>query len=303
MAFKTSKEEVINSIMEDIETLGRIPSRDEMTMAKRQVNNHFGTYRNMLEELNLKEFRHDFVGDCLECGNTFYAKCKLSEPRKFCSQKCANVYMGANYQFTEERKTSISEGLKLYHSEKVKNNPEQYKKEVTKEKKIRHRKIYKNVCIICENPFDSIKRPKKICSEECNNKHRKKISFKAGRNSAAKRVKRSKNEIALYDLLNEYLPNELLHNKPIFNGWDADIIIPDLKIAIQWNGPWHYRKITEKHSVKQVQNRDSIKQKEILKAGYKLIIVKDCDNKMTTVKSCEIIKELLYSEFSCLSIF
>lgn len=38
----------------------------------------------------------------------------------------------------------------------------------------------------------------------------------------------------------------------MFNGWDADIIIEDLKIAILWNGKWHYEKITEKHSVSQV---------------------------------------------------
>lgn len=42
-----------------------------------------------------------------------------------------------------------------------------------------------------------------------------------------------------------------------------------------WNGPWHYKKITKNHSVKQVQNRDKIKIEEIKKAGYIPYIIKD----------------------------
>jgi hypothetical protein len=42
-----------------------------------------------------------------------------------------------------------------------------------------------------------------------------------------------------------------------------------------WNGVWHYKKITEKHSVEQVQNRDRIKIKEIKKCGYEPYIIKD----------------------------
>lgn len=64
-------------------------------------------------------------------------------------------------------------------------------------------------------------------------------------------------------------------NEQKFNGWDADVIIEDLKIAVLWNGKWHYEKITQKHSVKQVQNRDNIKIKEIIKCGYIPYIIKD----------------------------
>ena len=42
-----------------------------------------------------------------------------------------------------------------------------------------------------------------------------------------------------------------------------------------WNGPWHYKKIKENHSVEQVQNRDKIKILEIQKAGYIPYIIKD----------------------------
>ena len=38
---------------------------------------------------------------------------------------------------------------------------------------------------------------------------------------------------------------DVLHNEPIFNNWDADIILKEYKIAVLWNGIWHYKKITK----------------------------------------------------------
>lgn len=68
-------------------------------------------------------------------------------------------------------------------------------------------------------------------------------------------------------------------NDCCFNGWDADVIIDDFKIAVMWNGPWHRRKITKKHSVVQVQNRDRIKIKEIIACGYIPYVIDDPSNK------------------------
>lgn len=61
----------------------------------------------------------------------------------------------------------------------------------------------------------------------------------------------------------------------MFNGWDADVIIEDYKLAILWNGVWHYKKIKDKHSVEQVQKRDELKLYEIQKLGYIPYIIKD----------------------------
>lgn len=96
----------------------------------------------------------------------------------------------------------------------------------------------------------------------------------SGIKSAHNIVKRSKNEIYFYELCKQKFIN-VKHNKNLFNGWDADIIIDDLKIAILWNGKWHYKKITENHSLKQVKNRDRIKIKEIKKCGYIPYTIKD----------------------------
>jgi hypothetical protein len=138
-------------------------------------------------------------------------------------------------------------------------------------------------CIICGNAIPYDKRLRKTCCEECLH-----ASFAAaGKASAVKVCKRSKNEIAFCQLCESYFGKEsVLHNVQMFNGWDADIILPKLKLAILWNGPWHYKKIHSDHSLRQVQNRDAIKLSEIAKCGFKSYIIKDLgsesDNKVTT---------------------
>lgn len=87
-------------------------------------------------------------------------------------------------------------------------------------------------------------------------------------------LRRSKNEIEFCKLCEEYF-NNVKHNECIFNGWDADIIIEDIKFAVLWNGPWHYKQITKSHSVKQIQNRDKIKINEIKECGWTPYIIKD----------------------------
>lgn len=87
-------------------------------------------------------------------------------------------------------------------------------------------------------------------------------------------LRRSKNEIEFCKLCEEYFDN-VKHNESIFNGWDVDIIIEDIKFAVLWNGPWHYKQITKLHSVKQTQNRDKIKVKEIEECGWTPYIIKD----------------------------
>ena len=97
-----------------------------------------------------------------------------------------------------------------------------------------------------------------------------------GRNSSKiqSETRRSKNEIHFAELCKNVFSN-VDTNKQIFNGWDADVILNDQKVAVLWNGKWHYEKITQKHSVSQVQNRDKIKLNEIKKCGYTPYIIRD----------------------------
>ena len=123
-------------------------------------------------------------------------------------------------------------------------------------------------CCVCNKWMPGSKR---TCSAKC-------LSIRlqqAGQLSAAKLVKRSKQEIELFTLC-ESLPTAVTHNTPIVNGWDADIIFNDIKLAILWNGPWHYRQMPHKnHSLLQVQTRDAIKIKELTALGWEVLVFED----------------------------
>lgn len=86
--------------------------------------------------------------------------------------------------------------------------------------------------------------------------------------------------------------SEVFENKQMFNGWDADVIIPEYKLAVLWNGNWHHKKITKKHSLKQVRARDKIKIDQIRLAGYIPYVINDygaCNYKFVEVKFKEML--------------
>jgi len=142
-------------------------------------------------------------------------------------------------------------------------------------------------CRQCGAIFKSRRLRTKCCSRSCSASWRYnpdnpdyerniEIQRKAGRASAAVQAanRRSKNEICFAEYCEAHFDN-VLTNEQMFNGWDADVILPDLKVAILWNGKWHYEEIMEGTSLKQIQNRDRIKLKEIRKAGYEPYVIKD----------------------------
>lgn len=155
-------------------------------------------------------------------------------------------------------------------------------------------------CKLCNAIFH--KKRRMFCSKECLKKHQnisrksdayKESSRKGGLVSATKQCKRSINEI-YFSILCKIVFENVLTNEPIFEGWDADIIIPDYKIAISWNGAWHYQKIREEHNLKQVQSRDKIKDEIIKKHGYEHYIIKDLGTKCKKFVKLEFEKFLNY---------
>lgn len=111
----------------------------------------------------------------------------------------------------------------------------------------------------------------KYCSDSC----RKSALQNAGLKSAQlqSEIRRSKNEILFAELCSKKFQIET--NSAIFNGWDADVILPNEKVAVLWNGKWHYSQISKSQSLSQIQNRDRIKLKEIENCGYESYIIKD----------------------------
>ena len=86
--------------------------------------------------------------------------------------------------------------------------------------------------------------------------------------------RRSKNEVAFFELCRKEFKN-VKSNEIIVNGWDADIYFPQFKLAVFWNGVWHYKKILKKQSLIQTQNRDKIKQRIFEEQNIKVYIIKD----------------------------
>jgi hypothetical protein len=193
----------------------------------------------------------------------------------YCSRSCANKRI-----CSEEHKTKTSKSLIAYYK-----NVE--------------RVSVVNVCEWCGIEFNK-KRKRRFCSKFCASKYITKnlikYSRKAGQASSQKQSesRRSKNEKYFAELCANKFQNVLM-NVAMFNGWDADVIIKDYKIAVLWNGVWHYNKITKKHSVKQVENRDKIKISEIKKLGYEPYIIKDLGkyNKFFVEKEFEIFEKYI----------
>ena len=170
----------------------------------------------------------------------------------YCSYKCSN---GRIHSEITKDKISKSVTTTAYYNK-------QYKPPYCKVK----------ICKYCNRYFELAKKSDRIsCSEQC--KH---LLISAGsKKSVAKQMRRSKDEIALYELCRDYF-NHVEHNIPMFNGWDADIIIHDFQIAIMWNGPWHYRNMNfGNHSLSQVQTRDRIKIDTIESFGWKVLVFED----------------------------
>lgn len=186
---------------------------------------------------------------CPGCKEFFEIDKTRKYQKTFCSRSCSN-----KREHSEETKNKISNKLK--------------------------KDLMYFTCINekCNCQFTSSNQKAKFCSRSCSNNslQQKESGRKYGLISASlqSETRRSKNEILFYNLCKNKF-KKVLHNKRMFNGWDADIIIEDFKMAVLWNGKWHYEKITKKHSLKQVQTRDNIKIKEIIKCGYTPYIIKD----------------------------
>lgn len=173
---------------------------------------------------------------------------------RFCNRKCSNGFS------TKNKRKEINDKVSKTFANKEKNWP-------SKE------------CLVCGNTFLDVQSRiihRKTCSRKCSAIFTLNDRIENGKKSASVQAesRRSKNEIYFSELCMEQF-SSVKTNFPMFSGWDADVIIEDIKIAVLWNGKWHYEKLTQKHSLKQVQNRDRIKIKEIKNFGYTPYVIKD----------------------------
>lgn len=128
-------------------------------------------------------------------------------------------------------------------------------------------------CKVCKSIIKNSWR--KCCSSKCLKLEQSRSGHYGGLKSSSIQITRSKDEIKLFELCSANFKN-VKHNIPIVDGWDADIILEDYKVAILWNGPWHYKQMPHRnHSLLQVQTRDRIKIEALEKLGWNVIIFED----------------------------
>jgi hypothetical protein len=218
--------------------------------------------------------------NCPKCGTIHVKK------GKFCCRKCANTRT-----HTEKTKKQISKSIK---------NSDAFKyamkrmwvdgKHIHKNKpNLKNRRIERVVikCINCKTdisvrPFQVKKR--KFCSGSCRNVFNNK--FICGN--------RSKAEVLLENRLKDTFPEleMLFNNRKILDGLELDVYIPNLKLAIEWNGIFHIKNI--RGNLETVQKKDKMKLDRCNELGIELFVIEDpaSNPKFVTKKIEEIISRL-----------
>jgi hypothetical protein len=206
--------------------------------------------------LQLKERNIDIYNSCpSKCSHCEQSIEYTRRKNKFCSSSCAAKSNNTGRVVSETQKQKVAELLR--------------------------KPTESRFCPTCNTEFQCKISSKKIyCESKCysitpEGRYNSSLGGKVGgKISASIQIRRSKNEILFADKCRIEF-GHILENVPMFEGWDADVIIPSKKIAVLWNGNWHRKKLREGHSVKQVQNRDRIKLKKIRDNGYLPYVIED----------------------------
>ena len=218
---------------------------------------------------------------CKTCGKIFKRQISCIRENNFCNHSCAAKYTNKHrdpYNIgTKIIKCSNCDKLIIVSKNASTKRCNDCFLLLCKENQKKINKVIKRNCIICNIEMEVKLISKKKYCDICRKKRHKEIGKFAGKKSAATQVRRSKNEIYFAELCDKEYGN-ILTNEPFFDSkygkWDADIILPDYRIAIFWNGIWHYKQVMNS-AVKQVKSRDKIKEDIIKKSGYEVYIISD----------------------------
>lgn len=130
-------------------------------------------------------------------------------------------------------------------------------------------------CHVCQKqiikPPGEIKKSKStfsFCSRSCAATHN---------NKCRRKSRRSKSEILFFELISKNFPTlKFIENdKTMLDGLEVDIAIPELKIAIEWNGIVHHKPIYGIKKFDKIQEIDKKKKLLSLSKGIILIIIDD----------------------------
>ncbi len=121
---------------------------------------------------------------------------------------------------------------------------------------------------ILNNKFNKSKTKRFYCNHSCSATYTNKLKRKS---------RRSKIEAKFYDMLVKEFPdlNILANDKTMLDGLEADIAIPTLKLAIEWNGIVHFKPIYGQTKLDKIQDKDAEKLKIASDKNINLIVIPD----------------------------
>lgn len=210
--------------------------------------------------------------NCLQCNNIFLRELSAIRLNNFCSCDCAYKYRNKAITINCSQCNKIF----LKAPSQIKNKKNNFCS-VECQHKFANKKVQVK-CLVCDVLFmkylcNSIKNPRHCCSKEC---YYILIREKKDWGST-----RSKLEIAIENKLNLLYGFEIRYNKTDI-GYELDIYIPVLDLAIEINGIFHYEAIFGEKELLRRQEIDKEKVVECRELGIKLFVIdvsKDKNNK------------------------
>jgi len=231
------------------------------------------------QQLNESKFKDKLPLECMQCHSTFHKTKKRilqsydvthSESGGFCSKKCWSQYL-------HDRTTTIIKctecGVEktIYKKEVKPNNfcsqscSAAYYNKPRKKVKIKSIRIPIPIvkCKYCGNDTTN----SKYCNGTCRNKDQNK--FKNGSKSYAEKV-------LVFKLKFNFPKWTIVENdRKILDGLELDIYIPELKLAIEWNGVYHLLPIKGNEALQKILQKDTKKLELCKTLGINLIVVSD----------------------------
>ena len=205
----------------------------------------------------------------------------------YCGSSCSATInnksrIGKTYILSEEGlKNLVDNGKKrrkqlteYYHT-----NPDIYEAYIRKIKKFNSKPKKEFICPVCGKILlltESEFKKRKYCGGTCRNK----------RNNREIYGTRSKAEVYLENKLKEEFPELVMNfnDRKLLNGMELDVYIPSLKLAIEWNGIYHYKNIRDDGFFEKVKNKDFMKMTECKKMNIHLYIIKDLTSQNKFIK-------------------
>lgn len=187
------------------------------------------------------------------CKAIYFNKDKKSDLIKLICFSCKKEYTKPIYDIKKETKKNFCSNLCRIGSSYGINDKNQIVK-----------------CINCgKDCLKSIKQLNTIKYIFCNLSCRAIYGNKTYNKKTRFGINKSKNETELVNLIKSDFNNLLIkeNDRELLNGLEIDIFIPDIKIAIELNGPCHYIPIFGQTELEKTQNKDIIKKSKLQTLG------------------------------------